>query len=570
MWLINTNTLELEEFIGSDRPDYVILSHTWGEGEVLFSHVQAGRLLDDEGRGSQKIKKTCELARNEGFEYAWIDTCCIDKSSSVELAEAINSMFEWYASAATCYVYLEDLSTDAPIESFGSCRWFSRGWTLQELVAPDDLIFFDQGWNKRGTKLGIANLIEEVTSIDQRVLRNKGLLRTMPVAQRMSWAASRVTTRPEDIAYCLLGLFDVNMPLIYGEGRKKAFFRLQEEIIRKENDLSIFMWRSQPGEQKHRGFLAYGPEEFAAESRTSLVKSEIYSPEFAMTNKGIRIHTALSDAESGDLALGLQYLWPGNPDNALIGVYLRACGGGTYARMRPTELAVITKPASGPTTQRYLSREVHPGLGTKLDSMRDNAVVFSGPFETLYYRYDSTTPDLWWDHDTRTYLRDGNTSFIAFHMFRSEWDNTMEDNRFIIAFGVSNESMVWVSHGYGGNDPLFAAAIRGDLDNVESHGIFRFKTRSDESFIRLNRLGEVHTWTTRDSDGKSTTEVYQHHQQFGLHTSISLCTANGFSGYCVNLLPLTNMGLQLPWGKIAGSFLGLLVLIIILQRYLRD
>lgn len=566
MWLINTNTLELEEFIGSDRPDYVILSHTWGEDEVLFSHVQAGHLRFDKGRGSQKIRKTCELAKKNGFEYAWVDTCCIDKSSSVELAEAINSMFQWYASAAFCYVYLEDLTVDAPTESFTSCRWFTRGWTLQELLATDHLIFFDQGWNARGTKLGLANLIEETTSINQRVLRDKDLLRTIPVAQKMSWAASRFTTRPEDIAYCLLGIFDINMALIYGEGRKKAFFRLQEEIMREKNDLSIFMWRSLSGEQKYRGILAYGPEEFTTDSPAEPAQSDIYSPEFAMTNKGVRINAALSYADTGDLVLCLYYSWLRSQEYGLIGVYLKAYGDGTYARIRPTELAVIAEPASGPLAQRYLSKEIYSELEAKLDSTRENAVIFFGPFETRHYRYEWTSPAIWWDHDNRVYLRDGNTSFVAFHVFSSEWDNVMEDSRFIIAFGVSNDGAAWVSHGSSRGDELFAAAIKGNMDMVESHGIARFKAKGNGGVLVLNRLGQVGLSTiSSDKSSGAMPEIAltQDHWIFHLQISLSQTKINGYSNYCVELH-------EAQYNETSVLWLLILIPLIILCRKLQE
>jgi hypothetical protein len=191
-----------------------------------------------------KIQGKCEKARSLGFEYAWVDTCCIDKSSSAELSEAINSMFQWYRRADVCLVYLSDLSPNSDIDDcMPRCRWFTRGWCLQELIAPKDVRFYNNSWQHIGHKstTRLKGLISRITKIDQAVLSDATLLPTLSVARRMSWSSQRVTTRPEDIAYCLLGIFEINMPMLYGEG-EKAFLRLQEEIIKRSNDLSIFAW----------------------------------------------------------------------------------------------------------------------------------------------------------------------------------------------------------------------------------------------------------------------------------------------------------------------------------------
>lgn len=171
--------------------------------------------------------------------------CCIDKTSSAELSEAINSMFSWYQNAAVCYAYLSDVpkSTDvsAAESSFSKSRWFTRGWTLQELIAPCNLVFFSMDWHTLGTKIELSSRISSITGIERKFLSGKSL-ELASAAKIMSWAALRKTSRVEDIAYCLLGLFDINMPLIYGEG-KKAFRRLQEEIMTsRSEDHSLFAW----------------------------------------------------------------------------------------------------------------------------------------------------------------------------------------------------------------------------------------------------------------------------------------------------------------------------------------
>ncbi|KAJ4148408.1 hypothetical protein LMH87_002879 [Akanthomyces muscarius] len=279
MRLLNTRSLELEFFAGGDIPPYAILSHTWEPGEVTFQELQ-GNFYNASSQGWVKIRRSAQLAAAQELAYIWIDTCCIDKSSSAELSEAINSMFQWYEMAAVCYVYLSDVVAGQDPVDFaassgrGSSRWFSRGWTLQELIAPRQVEFYNGDWQGMGTRAALSSAIRAVTGIPADILSFSPttatasvsrLLELTSVAERMSWAAKRVTTREEDTAYSLLGLFDINMPLLYGEGRAKAFRRLQEEIIRATDDESIFVWRldeEPPASNPFCGLLADGPERF--------------------------------------------------------------------------------------------------------------------------------------------------------------------------------------------------------------------------------------------------------------------------------------------------------------------
>ncbi|KAI0153302.1 HET-domain-containing protein [Xylariaceae sp. FL1272] len=279
MRLLNTKTLQLETYIGSGTPPYAILSHTWEKDEVLFEDITIGGGAWKEKGGANKVVRSAFMAAADGFDFIWIDTCCIDKKSSSELSEAINSMFSWYEYSAICYAYLSDVSLSfaavetqaqeryggvkiTPDSSFEESRWFTRGWTLQELIAPRHLSFFDQHWQFLGTRAYLAKRIGARTRIDLSVLLpdnhpldNKGSAATYipnfkrstlhenSIHTKMTWAGGRTTTRPEDRAYSLMGLFDVNMPLLYGEGGKKAFRRLQEEIVKKTNDQSILLQR---------------------------------------------------------------------------------------------------------------------------------------------------------------------------------------------------------------------------------------------------------------------------------------------------------------------------------------
>jgi hypothetical protein len=221
-------------------PHYAILSHTWGADteEVTFRDLTDGTGKDKTGYG--KIRFCGEQARHDGLHYFWVDTCCIDKSNNTELAEAINSMFRWYRNAAKCYVYLSDVPRDAPDaddafcqlpweSAFRKSRWFTRGWTLQELIAPKSVEFFSKYWEQLGNKASLGTIIHEITGIPDTALQGVPLS-DFSVAERMSWAERRETTRKEDQAYSLLGIFDVYMPLIYSEGKEHAFKRLREVI----------------------------------------------------------------------------------------------------------------------------------------------------------------------------------------------------------------------------------------------------------------------------------------------------------------------------------------------------
>ncbi len=257
MRLVNAATLRLEEFF-ENIPPYAILSHTWGDDEVTFqqwNNLEWARTR----AGYAKIEGGCRQALKNGISYVWVDTNCIDKSSSSELSEAINSMYGWYRESRFCYVYLADVTvpegleindktlTDVPEinKAFRCSRWFTRGWTLQELLAPASVVFYSQEWRELGTKRTAGPLISEITGISRDYLRRPERVHDASVARRMSWVSKRRTTRVEDMAYCLLGIFDINMALLYGEGHK-AFLRLQEEIIKVSADQTIFCWQGEP------------------------------------------------------------------------------------------------------------------------------------------------------------------------------------------------------------------------------------------------------------------------------------------------------------------------------------
>jgi hypothetical protein len=254
MRLLDTITLQFKEVIGCGE-DYAILSHTWGDEEVSFKEFKKPNRETKKKSGYRKIESAAMQAKGDGFRYIWIDTCCIDQRSSAELSEAINSMYNWYSASTVCYVYLVDVDNNSRMEN---SRWFRRGWTLQELIAPWSVIFFTRDWSRIGTKKEMARRLSIRTRVPVTVLGEQEPVFLSSVAERMTWIGDRETTREEDIAYCLFGIFHVNskfyrrpcpkaaidadrslVPLLYGEGMR-AFRRLQEHIIQTHHDYSIF------------------------------------------------------------------------------------------------------------------------------------------------------------------------------------------------------------------------------------------------------------------------------------------------------------------------------------------
>ncbi|KAH8902927.1 HET-domain-containing protein [Coniochaeta sp. PMI_546] len=249
MRLINVKTLELENF-DDVIPGYAILSHRWGPEEVIYDDMRAGPSRSArQKQGFAKIQGVCTRALESGYDYVWVDTCCIDKSSSAELSEAINSMFVWYQEAELCFALLDDFTADGNTP-LSKSLWFTRGWTLQELIAPSEVILYDRDWKRIGDRSGMSRELALVTGIPAALLGRvhslagvEAWLKEYSVAAKMSWASDRHTTRIEDTAYCLMGLFGVHLPLIYGEG-SKAFRRLQEAIVRETKDMSILIHNS--------------------------------------------------------------------------------------------------------------------------------------------------------------------------------------------------------------------------------------------------------------------------------------------------------------------------------------
>ena len=361
---------------------YAILSHRWFEDanhEVLFGDIEeidrtiidathypirnaqyAGTIANTRP-GYRKIQGAANQARAGGMEFIWVDTCCIDKNSSAELSEAINSMFKWYKNSAVCYAYLADVpdATD-PLDNpaFAASQWWKRGWTLQELLAPPNVLLFSLNWALIGRRAFLQPEITRITGIHRKILAQKPReLDFFCIAQRMSWASGRTTTRPEDMAYCLMGLFDIRMPILYGEG-DKAFIRLQEEIIKHSDDESIFAWRDACDPTPQTGLLATRPSAFGSSRGVDMMMDDgsARAP-WILTNKGLSIALPLhqpQQSEDGIFVAQLRCLIAiadkdGKSRSSIpVGIYLKQLStkGVHYHRVWPDRWAETAQTAS--------------------------------------------------------------------------------------------------------------------------------------------------------------------------------------------------------------------------------
>jgi hypothetical protein len=238
----HNGSLILKTFDGvNPPPPYAILSHTWlpdNSEEVSLQDLQAGSA--DHKPGYDKIQFCAKQAAVDSLKYFWIDTCSVDQTSSAELTETINSMFRWYRGSAKCYVYLTDVPDFAAGKSMlRHSRWFTRGWTLQELIAPKVVEFFAADGSRLGDRSLLERTISEATGVAFGALRGYPLS-DFSIDERFRWAANRQTKKPEDKAYSLLCIFDVSMPVIYGEGEEKAMQRLRREI--RQQRCAMFIW----------------------------------------------------------------------------------------------------------------------------------------------------------------------------------------------------------------------------------------------------------------------------------------------------------------------------------------
>jgi hypothetical protein len=507
------DSLRMQEFIGRPPLPFAILSHTWDSEEVNFEAFNdiATRTV---AKGWPKIEQTCREAQRCGFDYVWIDSCCIDKTNNAELSESVNSMFQWYSEADLCLVYLSDFDANAAandrVAMLPRARWFSRGWTLQEIVAARSANFYDGTWCHFGTRESLRDELASITNIDAEIFSPpqdpdavgiRDLLGAIPVGRRMAWAASRQTTRPEDMAYCLIGLFQVSMPMLYGEGGEQAFTRLQEEIIRDNNDLSIFAWRAKDS-STHRGILARSPEEFVGLSNLKFEHDIKFNPDFSMSNKGLRINTSLKPAGDmfpGEVLMPLYCYAEGaqGENTGQLALFLKHEGASVHVRARPDMRAVPTNPiplSSGNTI--FISKRVRRAGATVIHAEHANvisndlgAVYFTIPGMNAPIRSKRHTavklleaePRELWDAQNNVFLTRGLRSFTAFLKFHVPAGNHVSTGQVVVICGFTeNKPWAILDDEYG---EMFQATVRRDFNMMAEIGAPKGRFRNMERLL---------------------------------------------------------------------------------------
>lgn len=354
MRLLNAETHELPNETEKRQQGcpYVILSHVWQEAEMTFEDMPhfeniSASPLGPKYASASKIIGACNavLRHYKGsITHLWLDTICIDKKNLTEFSTAINSMWQWYKQADVCFAFLEDFpGSGAP--TWTQSKWFTRGWTLQELVAPKNVIFFDKNWNKKGDRENLQRELTGRTKIIMDFLLHRQNISRASICQRMSWFAGGETTVPEDTAYCLLGLFGVNMPLLYGEGKEGAFRRLQEEIMRYSDDHFLFAWKTAAVRPLGSGLLAESPSFFQETGDYVHRSSRQNNRPFQVTNKGISIDLYLQQYQGVYIA-SVECL---HGQSHYLGVFLECTSEETqqYRRIRTNELCRVVGGARG-------------------------------------------------------------------------------------------------------------------------------------------------------------------------------------------------------------------------------
>ena len=342
------------------RPPYVIISHSWGDHEVIYDDMpefkeklknpNAWKKTNSAAKLTGACKKVLERYKGD-VKHVWLDTVCINKKDPAEVSTAINSMYQWYKNAEVCFAYLHDYSSKG-LAKFTGSRWFTRGWTLQELVAPKNVMFFDRDWEWVGDKNSLQSVLTSRTKINKNFLLQYDSISRASISQRMSWFSGRETTVPEDTAYCLLGLFGVNMPLLYGEGKERAFRRLQEEIMKYSDDHSLFAWKHQMAQGNGSGFFADSPDCFKETGAYAHKPDGNNNKPFQMTNKGISIDLHLQRYQGNYIAT-IDCL---HGDNHYLGMYLECLSSETqqYRRIKTDEFCRVPYNGRGELKRIYI------------------------------------------------------------------------------------------------------------------------------------------------------------------------------------------------------------------------
>ncbi|KAL5462734.1 hypothetical protein PMIN07_004755 [Paraphaeosphaeria minitans] len=509
--LLHIDRKEFQEFYDLDSvAPYAILSHRWMHAqrngkyralELSHSEFVAGS-GDDRGYG--KVDKACEAVRHLSqqlgldLQWIWIDSCCIDKSNNEEHSEAINSMYEWYARSYVCIAYLDDAD---PFDQGSPSERFTRGWTLQELIAPERVLFYNKDWIGCGSRNDYnpglygrhsfhdrSRETAAITRVDAALLRLtnrkqiKRRLNSIPACQKMSWASDRKTTQDEDMAYCLIGIFDIpHMYLKRGEGRR-AFIRLQEEIIKQSSDLSLFAWRlsddrvevcmddnclslhdlrqSAPEDTPFfdsslksnlHGVFACGPCHFRSASRIEPTQPTVYNDEVTITSRGVRITTPLLGSGPFCPFRTPLYCIDGD-DSKFISIELRLLGGSVYARTECTQLPELQKHFKGILSQDevYLASNVHR-FHDCIGKLHKHAIRI--PDSLLDLERQTVSPGYLWSKEHSLVMTNGRRFFVGFATYRDPRPGIKTEAKLL--FGLDHMLKPWCC--FSSVDPSFEA-----------------------------------------------------------------------------------------------------------------
>ncbi|WYZ40798.1 hypothetical protein EsH8_IV_001139 [Colletotrichum jinshuiense] len=363
MRLLHTGTQQLHTFPFPPPVSYAILSHTWSSpSDDEWTRYNIANTDTTTGTLTLHgiIDRACHLAQAEQIEFVWIDAACIVKSSSADISESINLLPKYFKAAAVCFAFLSDLPCGERMpcqDTWTRCQFWNRAWTLQELILPSKIQFYDAQWHPRGERNSntLSSLISHITGIDEDVLTHRKTLCETSVARKMSWAACKEVSKPEDIAYALLGIFDLCMPIVYGEGKERAFRRLQEEIIKSNNDMTLFAWTCTEDEDC-RGIFANDPENFLEFGRLEAARMPFnFDGLAALTNRGVLFQGQISVVED-DVFLDFGPLTGEKHEQKHYGILVRRQPGGTYTRDKHSKIMVSSAMEKTTVDQILVSR----------------------------------------------------------------------------------------------------------------------------------------------------------------------------------------------------------------------
>ncbi|KAI1661255.1 HET-domain-containing protein [Daldinia decipiens] len=514
--LIHCGEWKLHEFDPGEVPNYAILSHRWfadasgNPEEVTYQDFQA-RLEGNQERHARswaKVEKARDIAWGLNIQWIWIDSCCINNRDIPELSEAINSMYQWYAQSQVCIVYLSDVDRT----ELGPSSWFFRGWTLQELIAPSRVLFYNKLWEYCGSRNGysiddvydmdtdLSNRIAMISRIDPQLLklndsnRIKRYLSSVPACQKMSWAAKRETTRKEDMAYCLIGIFGISrMHLGYGEG-DKAFIRLQEEIIMQTSDPTLFAWvvkdinECNPDNilkthdiehidslfkfnQSLHGVFACHPREFDSANKVKPTQHAMYNDEITITSKGVKFIAALWGKGLDSPFTMPLYCYDEKPSSPL-GIHMRWVGGSVYARTNITSVTYVSdEPVSIPSQDDIFVTHKIYHLQDCLSNLHQNSIRLPKTIYThglpnfgLLERI-KVSPGFLWCEEHNLLMTYGTKFPLAFATYQM---TQPYNGKVILIFGLDHAKKLWFSLVEPGSQlaPLRLETRRTYLDRI--------------------------------------------------------------------------------------------------------